>query len=154
MWPSALNSARAVFVDVAFVNNSMVGIVGAGSRQSVSVVLGGGGLLVAGGGDDSVVTVQGCSFVGNDVSVTDLAGTAQPCGGGACVLLGLASTPFDNRTSSNGVSNAVVMFTWVDASKNTVSRSDGGEPCATCARMQRLSLTAGDIVARAQTDHR
>jgi hypothetical protein len=120
VWPTALSGASAVVIDVAFMNNYVVGVV-SGQFSAASAVVGGGGLYIAGGGSDSVVTVQNCSFVGNVVNVTDYTGVARTCGGGVCVVAGLAPSP----VASSSLSNVAAAVIEVVASNNVIACTIG-----------------------------
>ncbi len=85
MWSTRLQGASAMFSDVRFENNSVVGT--APSLSAASLVGGGGAVFVCGGGNGSTVVVSNCSFTGNTVSVATPA-PSEGCGGGMCVALG------------------------------------------------------------------
>ncbi len=122
VWPTSLCGACAEVVDVVFVNNSMIGIVGASGAgvRNAAASLGGGGLFVAGGGNNSAVALLNCVFLRNTVSVVDNTGTSAACGGGVCVLVGLASAPV-GADSTNTTSSAAVRMLNVSASHNNIN---------------------------------
>ena len=91
--------------DVTFVNNSIIGVItnssSNGDSSPSSAVVGGGGLWVAGGGNQTVLSLENCSFIGNDVTIIDHSGNAHPLGGGVCAALGLSTSPFRNSSLLN-----------------------------------------------------
>jgi hypothetical protein len=114
-----------MFLDVVFLNNTVVGTIPAIWTSSCGT-LGGGGLFLGGGGNDTTVALSQCSFIGNAVSVAFESGSdsyVATFGGGACVVVGDAS----GADEGSSLARVIVDVSDCLAQGNTMTDGGNGE---------------------------
>ncbi len=125
VWAVGQVGSSAMFLDVVFLNNTVVGTIPAIWTSSCGT-LGGGGLFLGGGGNDTTVALSQCSFIGNAVSVAFESGSdsyVATFGGGACVVVGDAS----GADEGSSLARVIVDVSDCLAQGNTMTDGGNGE---------------------------
>jgi hypothetical protein len=86
LWPLGVPAGTwATLYDIVAVNNTVA--ISEFDQVYYPVLMGGGALFLSGGANSSRVSITHCTFSNN--TVTGSGQSVYPCGGGACLLLGM-----------------------------------------------------------------